>query len=112
MTCLTAFVIVFALTGAPIANAVCVVSCHGQHSTAACEESMAQPAISSGNDVCPTLIADTPFAREDGRIVWESSAALAAQPLATALTRDRLSRIHDCCVPIGGRRVQSVVLRL
>jgi len=112
MTFLTAVVIVFAMAGAPIANAVCVVACHGQRTTGACEESMAEPTISSGTDLCPSLVGDTPFVREDGRIALDTSASVVAQPLSTALTPGWLSGVCADRHPVDGRITRSVVLRL
>ena len=111
MTQITALLIVFALTGGPIANAVCLTWCHSHLTMENCSEHMTQPAIVVGSGSCPALVADTPFVNEEGRISIDNS-SLVVHPTATPLTSGRVSYISRDCQAVDGRRVQSVVLRL
>lgn len=111
MTRITALLIVLALTGGPVAHALCLTRCHSQLTTENCNEDMAEPAVSAENGSCPTLVANTPFVGEEGRtnvIV----APLVVHPTAPPLALGRVSHVPRDCQAVGGRRVQLVVLRL
>ena len=112
MTRIAVLLVVFALTGAPIANAVCLTRCHSQLMTENCDELMGEPAISAGGGPCPTLLADTPFVREDLRSTFDRVALAIVHPTVTPLTRERPSHVQRDARDVDGRRMQSIALRL
>ena len=63
--------IVLALTGGPVANAMCVAWCGPERTPmgTGCHHSMPapmSPSISDGSGTCAELVADNPFLREEG----------------------------------------------
>jgi len=112
MTRIAALLIVFALTGGPIANAVCLTRCHSQLAMENCDEDMAEPTMSSGGGACPALVADTPFIREDGRAIVDTPASTVVLPLVISSAAARLVCLQTECLALDGRRMSTIVLRL
>ena len=108
----TTLLIVLALAGGPVANALCLARCHSLLTKQTCSEEMAEPVISAGSGSCPALVAATPFVGEEPRTTLDSSASLLVHRTAVALTCEGVSHLPRECQAVDGRRVQSVVLRL
>jgi hypothetical protein len=118
MTHVTTLLIVLALTGGPVADAICVSWCDSGPMTkgATCDESVAEPmsiAISDGSSTCAALLADSPFLREEGRIVFHTSSRGIFHALNTRLEgRAWLARIRIDGKAIDGQLGPPLVLRL
>jgi hypothetical protein len=111
MTHITALLVVLALTGGPVVNALCLTRCHAQLTMENCSDEMAEPAVTAENGSCPALVVSTPFVGEEGQ-TNVAAASLVVQSTAPPLTFGRVSLVPRDYRAVGGRRVQLVALRL
>jgi hypothetical protein len=107
-----AFLVVFALIGGPIANAVCLSTCESHLTTGSCREHTTELAIASGTGPCPALVADTPFVLEDGGPPIAAPPSLSVHLAVTALTQARLFGIDTNHPAFADRHMPPFVLRL
>ncbi|HEY1304271.1 MAG TPA: hypothetical protein VGF24_12010 [Vicinamibacterales bacterium] len=112
MARITVLLIVLALTGGPVANAICITRCHSPRTMDNCSAAMTEPVITGEGQSCPAQVADTPFVREERPVTVDLSAALVVDLTITPLTRERVSSLSRGSQAVDGRRVQPVVLRL
>jgi hypothetical protein len=104
MARVSAFLVVFALIGGPIANAVCLSTCESHLTTGSCREHTTELAIASGTGPCPALVADTPFLLEEG------GPPIAAPPsFSVHLAVTNRSRRRGCSVSTRTIRLWPVV---
>lgn len=119
MTHVTTLLIVLALTGSPIANAICASWCDSRMTTAGhtCGDNIAHPmsmAISDGSSTCVALLAANPFTQEEGRITFHPQHSLglfrAVEAYLTGGSRPAYGRSDGGAN--DGRPVPTLALRL
>lgn len=116
MTQLAAILIVLTLTGEPAANALCITWCDQPSERQHCGDVIAQPTSSAlsvaGNTSCATLLAASPFLREEGRSAYPAIAPATGPAVYSGLTATGLSRLRASRDSTHVRPLPLLVLRV
>ena len=116
MTQLAAILIVLTLTGEPAANALCITWCDQPSERQHCGDVIAQPTSSAlsvaGNTSCATLLAASPFLREEGRSAYAAVAPATGPVFDCGLTETGVAGLRASADATRGRPVPVLVLRV